>query len=272
MRIMRLGPLFAFGFLLSIPSIQAQQGPVSTAATPVRDAQAVAVLQITIKAMGGGNVPSDSTATGSITETVGPDLQEGTLQILTRGTDQSSEAISLPNLSQTTIYSNWMAGQTAGSAPQQQLSGQLAMTSQTALYPLPILAGALINLDVSLQYVGQETVDGTLTNHIRIWNTFASKAYMRPLASFSMHDVWTDAASGLPTRISFTQQSAAGSAFKTLVQLDFSNYQQTSGFVYPYLIKKSLNGTPWLTISIQSVSLNTGLQNSQFQVNCSNVN
>lgn len=269
MRIMRPGPLVALGFLLSITSVEAQQSPGSTPAAPVRDAQAVAVLQATVKAMGGGNVPSDSTATGSVTETVGSESQEGSIQILTRGTGESLETMNLPDLSQTTVFWYWIAGQTIGSGAQQQLSGQLAMTSQTALYPLPLLVGALSNPDVSLQYVGQETVNGALTNHVRIWNTYASKTYMRPLAAFSTRDIWTDASTGLPARISFTQQAAAGRAFKTLVELDFSNYQQTSGFVYPYLIKKLLNGTPWLTISIQSVAFNTGLQDIQFQVNCS---
>ncbi|HEV3481438.1 MAG TPA: hypothetical protein VGR97_03830 [Candidatus Acidoferrales bacterium] len=269
MRIMRLGPLFIVGLFFSGTSIQAQQSP--TVATPARDPQAMLVLQAAIKAMGGG-APSDSAATGSVNATVGSESQDGTVQIFTRATDQSSEAVSLPNLSQTTIYSHWMAGQVDGSTAQQQLTDQLAATSQTALYPLPLLVGTLNNPDASLQYVGQETVDDAVTQHIRFWNTFASKPHLLPLAPFSLHDVWIDTSTGLPVKISFTQQAAAGRAFKTLVELNFSNYQQTSGFAYPYTIKKSLNGTPWLTISIQSVSFNTGLQYSQFQVNCSNSN
>ena len=271
MRFLRLGPFFAFGLLLSATTVLAQQSPSLAPPTPTRDGRAVAVLQAAIKAMGGG-VPSDSTATGTVTATVGPESQDGTIQILTRGTAESLEAISLPNLSQTTTYFHLMAGQTNGSTTQQQLSGQLAMTSQTALYPLPLFVGAMNNPDATLQYVGQETVDGAPVNHIRIWNTFASRIYMQPLATFSVRDVWMNASTGLPAKISFTQQAAAGRAFKTLVELDFSNYQQMNGFAYPYVIKKSLNGTPWLTISIQSVSFNTGLQYSQFQVNCSNSN
>ena len=269
MRIMRLGPLFAVSLLSFGTAIQAQQPPTPT--VPKRDAQAVAFLQAAIKAMG-GVAPSDSTATGSVTATVASESQGGTIQIYTRATDQSSEAVSLPNLSQTTIYSHWIAGQLNGSAPQQQLTDQLAATSQTALYPLPLLVGAVNNPDASLQYVGQETVDSAVTQHIRFWNTFASNPHLQPVAPFSIHDVWIDTSTGLPVKISFTQQAAAGRAFKTLVELDFSNYRQTSGFAYPYTIKKSLNGTPWLTISIQSVSFNTGLQYSQFQVNCSNSN
>lgn len=266
MRIRRLGPLFAVSLLSFVLTVQAQQVPAPV--TPTRDAQAVAVLQATIKAMGAA--PSDSTATGTVTETIGSESQEGTVQILTRGTGESLEAIGLPDLSQTTIYSYWMAGQTIGSGAQQQLSGQLGMTSQTALYPLPLLVGALSNPDASLQYVGQETIDGAVTLHIRLWNTFASKPRLQMLAPFSVRDVWINASSMLPVRISFTRQSAGGRAFKTLVELDFSNYQQTGGFAYASQISESLNGTPWLTISIQSMTFNTGLQDSQFQLTCNN--
>lgn len=267
MRIPRLGLLCALGLLLAT-TIQAQQSSTPPPATPVRDAQAAAILGASISAMSvGGSLPSDSTATGAVTETIGSESQEGTIQILTRGTGESLEEISLPDLSQTTIYSYSMAGQTTGSGAQQQLSGQLAMTSQTVLYPLPLLVGAMNNPDVSLEYVGQETINGALTNHIRIWNTFASKTYLQPLASFSIRDMWVDASTGLPARISFTQQAAGGRAFKTLVEIDYSNYQQTGGLAYPKTIQKSLNGTLWLTISIQSVAFNTGLQDSQFQIN-----
>ena len=268
MRTSQLGPLFAFGFLFFVTTVHGQQSPAIPTA-PARDDQAIAVLQSTVKAMGGA-VPSDSTATGTVTETVGSDSETGTIQILTRGSSESLETISLPELSQTTVYSSGLAGQSSGSAAQQQLSGQLAVTSQTILNPLPFLAAVLINPDTSLQYVGQEAVDGMTTQHIRLWNTFYSKPHLQALAPFSVHDVWIDAATGLPVKVSFTRQAAGGQAFKTLVEFRFSNYQQSGGFSYPSQITESLNGTLWLTISIQSMSVNTGLQDIQFQVNCNN--
>jgi hypothetical protein len=266
-----LAKLLFVSFSFFLPVFVAAQQSSAPTQTPQRDPQAVTILQAAVGAMG-GTPPSDSTVNGTVTAAVGSQTQNGTIQILTRGTNQSLESISLPDLSQTTVYSYPLAGQTSGSSAQQELTGQLAATSQTALYPLPLLVGALNNPDASLQYVGQETVDGAVTQHIRFWNTFTSKPYLQPLAPFSVHDVWINTSTGFPVKISFTQQAAAGSAFKTLVELDFSNYQQTNGFAYPYTIKKSLNGTQWLTISIQSVSFNTGLQYSQFQVNCSHSN
>jgi hypothetical protein len=252
-------------FALVAP-ISAEQSP--TQATVPRDTQAVAILQQAVAAMGGA--PSDSTFNGTVTATIGSQSQTGTIQVFTLGTNQSQEVIALPDFSQTTTYSGWMASQANGSATT-QVSSQLAATSQTALFPSPLLVGALNSPDYALQYVGIENVGGAPANHIRVWNTFASSlTYFQPVSSFTTRDIWLDQTSSLPVKITFTQQAASGASFKTLVELDFSNYQQSGGFTYPSLIQKSVNGTPWLTISIQTLAFNTGLQSSQFQVNCSN--
>lgn len=266
----RFVALIALAFLVSVTSAQAQQSATTIPVSPTRDAQAVLLLQTIVKAMGGGLIPSDSTANGTVIETVGSDSQNGTIQVLTRGTAESLESINLPDLTQTTVYANLLAGQTNGPTAQQQISGQLAATSQTVFYPLPFIAGALGNSDVSIQYVGQETVDGAATQHVRVWNTYASKARQQTLARYSVHDLWIGASNGMPLKISFTRQASGGQAFKTLVEFDFSNYQQVGSFAYPSQVNESLNGTLWLTVSIQTMSFNTGLQDTQFQVNCNN--
>lgn len=261
-----LGPALAVLFL-TFASISTPNRQQTAGTAPVQDPQAVAVLQQSITALGGA--PSDSTATGSVTATVGSQSQVGTVQVFTLGTNQSQEVISLPNFSQTTTYSAWLAAQSNGSATT-QASSQLAATSQTALFPTPLLVSALNNPDYSLQFVGVETVAGSAANHIRVWDTFASVPYMQNLSTFSTRDVWLGQATGLPLKMTFTQQAASGSAYRTVVELDFSNYRQSGGFTYPFVIQKSVNGTPWLAISIQSAAFNTGLSASQFQISCSN--
>src|SRR5207244_9922593 len=53
---------------------------------------ALAVLQGAFAAMG-GSVPSDSTANGTVTTVAGSQTESGSVIILTRGTDQTSEQI-----------------------------------------------------------------------------------------------------------------------------------------------------------------------------------
>jgi len=119
---------------------------------------------------------------------------------------------------------------------------------------------------VAFLYVGPETLNGASVQHIQVWNTFASKPHLQQLAAFSVKDIWFDTSSGLPVKIAYSRRAGGGSVPGIPVEVFFSNYTNVSGVLYPFQINKSYNGTPWQTITIQSVSFNTGLTDAQFQV------
>jgi len=229
-----------------------------------RDPQAVAAVQQAVKAMG-GTAPSDSTATGAITRVAGSLTESGTITILTRGTTQTAEQINVPSGQTTAVYSNGQAAETTPSNSGAVVM-ELAVTDQTPDFPLPWLVAALNNSDESLQYIGQETLNGTAALHVRATNTFTSQPRLQKLAPLSVQDAWFDASSGLPLKIAYTRQAGGGAAPRIPVALFFSNWTNVSGVIYPFQIQKSYNGTPWQTISIQSVVFNTGLTAAQFQV------
>ena len=70
------------------------------------------------------------------------------------------------------------------------------MSSQSLYFPLPFLAGLFNNPDVSLQYIGPETLGSSAVNHLRAWNTFNSNPQMQFLSDFTFTDIWLDATSG----------------------------------------------------------------------------
>jgi hypothetical protein len=41
-------------------------------------------------------------------------------------------------------------------------------------------------------------------------------------------------------------------------------YQNLGGLLYPFSIQKSLNGSPWINITISNVTFNTGLTGANF--------
>jgi hypothetical protein len=248
-----LVPLFLLGVLTQSVFSQTQ---TSTPAS--RDPQALALLQASATAMG-NVVPSDSTATGTITTQAGTLTENGTITILTRGTNQTSEQIQTPHAS-ILIYSQ---GEASNGAP---LSGQQAMTSQSSFFPLPLIGGALNNSDWGFKYIGLETVNGVGAHHIQCWNSFASNPAGQTLSAFTTRDIWIDATSYLPLRISYVQRAAGGSAPRIAVDVFLANYQNVGGIAYPFSIQKSFNGTPSATITIQQVVFNTGLSDSNFPV------
>src|SRR5262249_33624214 len=171
-------------------------GSQQAATAAERDDHAVALLQGAVHAMG-ATTPSDSVAVGNVTSVAGSATSTGSVRILTRGTSQTLEQIALPKSTTTLTYSGGLAGQTVKSVTT-NLPLELAASSQSVFFPLPFFAGALANPDVSIQYVGLETLNQESVQHIRLQNSFASRPKLQFLTDFTITDLWLDASSGLP--------------------------------------------------------------------------
>lgn len=231
---------------------------------PPRDSQALLILQQSLAAMG-GVAPSDSVATGNVEIVAGSKRENGTIRILARGLDQTAETIQTSDGSRAVIYSRGRANEIEGTAVK-SLQLELVVTSPCPDFPLPLLAAVLNNADAAAQYLGLETLNGVAVHHIRLWNTFSSRPGLQKLADFSVKDLWVDAASGLPRKVSFDRRAARGSAGHIPVEILYSYYRNVGGVFYPFLVNKSLNGTPWATITIVNVAFNTGLTEADFPV------
>ena len=224
---------------------------------------ALAVLQQSVVVMG-ASAPSDSTGSGTITTVAGSLTENGNIAILTRGTDQSSEQIQTPS-GFTVIYSRGEANQDTATSVQ-ILPLERAVTCQGPEFPLPLLAGAISNPDTAYSYVGLETVNGLPVHHIQFWNSFNSTLKLQQFSGFSVRDIWIDAASGLPQRLSYQRRDGGGATPAIQFDAFYSDYRNVAGVLYPYSIQASLDGTPWATITIQSVAFNTGLTDANFPI------
>jgi len=235
-----------------------------SASVVTRDPQATALLQSAVHSMG-GNVPTDSVATGNVVVVAGSLTTSGTIRILTRGTDQTSEQFSLSQSTDTTVYSRGAANATTYGKTE-SLSLERTASCQSAVFPLPFLAAALTNSDEAIQYIGLETLGQAQVRHIHTWNTYNSNPSLQFLSDFTITDIWLDASTNLPLTISFTRRDGSGAQPKIPIAFSYSDFQSANGVLYPYQIQESVNGTHWATITIQSVALNTGLIDADFPV------
>jgi hypothetical protein len=248
--------------LLSLALSNSTQSAFAPTSIP-KDAAAFAAMQSAIAAMGGAP-PSDSIAVGTITTVAGSTTENGTVVFQTRGSDQTSEQIQTSS-GFTSVYSQGRASLTA-SGSSSTLPVESAITTQCPYFLLPLLAASIANPDTAFKYVALETTNGSSVQHVQFWNTFSSIPDLQPLAEFSHRDLWLDATSGLPRRISFTRRPAGASGPSLRVDVMFSDYRNVGGLFYPYSIHVALNGTAWASISIQNVALNTGLTDNSFSI------
>lgn len=228
------------------------------------DAQALAVAVQCVAAMG-GHVPSTTMALGTIDLVEGSREQSGSIRILTRGSNESVEEIQTDDGLRASVYSKGRLARKTDSSLQ-RLNLEMAATGQSPVFPLALLGGALGNPDFLFEYVGLETMEGINVHHIRFQDTYASKPKLKELAEMSVRDVWLDATTGLPRRIFYYQSWSRGKRAEHIpVDTFLSDYRDVGGVLYPFAIKRSLNGTPWATIQIHSVVLSPSLSDADFQ-------
>ncbi len=256
MRLFRLASFLPCCLLFSL-SFSAQQ-------PATRDPQAIAVLQQSLAAMGGA-VPTSTVATGTVRLVEGSTIETGTIRILTRGVDQSAEEILTSGSQRHGIYSRGKANEARGAAVEAS-SLELSVTSLSSSFPSPLIAAAINNPDAEFLYTAQEVLDGAVVHHIRFWNTFSSQPKLQFLAELSVRDIWIDAASGLPRKLSYDRSDGRGDVPRVPVVVSYSDYRNIGGVLYPFRIDKSLNGTPWMTIDISQAAVNAGLTDSDFPV------
>lgn len=226
--------LLAALWLLGAPAWGQANTQQSVPAQPTRDPQAVAALQQSVTSMG-GKAPSDSTATGTVTTVLGTETEQGTIRMLSRGTQQTLVEVQTPKITQIDIFSNGEASETVGGTAT-PFPSQRAVTSQLTYFPLPYLTALLGNPDEAFTYVGIENVDGVAALHIQAINTYSSNAIMQFLAAFTTTDIWLDAQTYLPLRVAYLRRDT-GLAPKICMEVNFSDYKNVAGFSYPATVQ-----------------------------------
>ena len=210
----------------------------------------------------GGSAPADSTATGNLGLVAGSTSETGTFRLLTRGVDQTAEYIETTSINQSMVYSR-LGHPTAlhraklvcsGPSQRNRLISHCPFSSRRCKIPIqPSSMSA------------KKSLNNLAAQHIRVWNTFSSQPGLSDVARFSIRDIRLDSSSHLPLKISYARRYTA-SADALLVEVFFSDYRNVLGYQYPFAIKKSLNGTPWVAMTVQDVTFNTGLTDNDFPI------
>lgn len=257
---MRVKPFFAIPLFLGVAALPSNSQQ-STAVT--QNSQAVTLLQASLTNMA-VSAPSDSLATGTIEIVAGSQTSNGTIRILTKGTSESYVQLTTPSNVDSIIYSNNQANEVSEGVTS-ALSLERTQTGQAVEFPFAFISGLLANPDVSFAFVGAESLNGEAVNHLRTVDTYASQSQLQGLSALSTHDIWLDANTNLPVRISCVRHDAEGTAGVGW-DVYFSNYQKSQGVAYPMTIAESLNGTPWATITIETITFNNGLTDAAFPI------
>lgn len=226
-----------------------------------QDPQGLAILTQTFKTLG-GTLPIDSQASGTFDRVSGAVEDTGTIQILTRGYMQTAETITSGGNTTEIVYSQGYAAQKdeKGSS---LFSLEYALSSDSAVFPLITIAAAIQDPNSTIQFVGKETLNGVSAYHLTVSRGLTDQNFKDVLA-FSQKDIWVAIDTGLPLEVSYQMRDGDGSAPAIPAALFFSDYRPVNEVMYPFLISKNVNGTPYMTIKITNVSFGIGLSDQDF--------
>jgi hypothetical protein len=233
---------------------------------PASDPPAATYAAQSIAALTGGTAISDVTLTGSATWN-GSDTGTATLRAL--GTGESRMDLALSSGTRTEIRDAQTGVPLGAWINPNSTSGlyafQNCQTDAAWFFPaLGSLAGAP---NVVLSYIGQETRNNEIVQHIQSYVHQSNPPPGIPTQQLSTMDFYLNATTFLPVAVAFNAHPDNGSTANLLTEVDFSNYQNVSGVLVPTRIQRYFQGGLIVDITVSNASFNTGLPLSDFSVN-----
>jgi len=264
MRILRLGPLFAFSALLFVVPIQAQQSP-----TPTRDPQALSMLQQCLTAAGGTQAISaiqDFTETGSITYFWADQQVNGSVTIRGLGLFDFRLDTNLPQGTRSWLVNGLQGTVKNANGSTKPISYADAVNQGGLTLPYLAIAAALNDSSVSISTVGTTTVKGRTGMIIQIRPTFATGDDPGgEVAKFNTKNYVIDSQTFLVLETQDTFWSEDGRMLPTKHEVIFSNFKALNGISVPLSIVDTVGGQQTYSLELSVVTFNSGLAADVFQ-------
>ena len=215
-------------------------------------------------ALTGGTVVSSVSESGSVTRTVGNDQQTGNITLQSSGNTQSQLEVS-------TGAGDWSENRSwasDGSGPIGEWTGLNGVQHQMqqincwtdAVWFFPALSLLSDTSDPTMVFVdlGQQQFNGDTVEHIQAYRYLSNlpTQVQQQLQQASTVDYYLDSGTFLPVAMGFTQFGDADVTATVPIVVIFSQYQAINGVEVPLQVARSLNGSPYLQITISSASVN----------------
>lgn len=237
----------------------AQQTSTPSQPQPVRDAQAITVVQSAITALGGASAAvaiSDATVTGTEQDPSDPDATPATFSWQTSGVEFSS----------TVQNSNGTYTEVSGHGAPAQFKNATWVLMSTYVsraelpFHLPILAlyAEIQNPNITFQFVGSGTVEGKAAIHVHVADNSDSMGQL-----VTAQEWYFDPASYLPVRVEYKWPDKGNPNDSSPGALEFSNYKAVSGVNVPYQLQIQVRQLI-LQATVTSAVINSGLPASTF--------
>lgn len=220
-----------------------------------KDPTTVNLLSRAVGVLASGVPINSVTLTASVTRTVGPDVETGTASLEALGGADSRVSLALTDGQQTEIINQ---SQARPGGQRTDTDGTIHPTAlhncfSPASWFFPALAfnQAMNNPLATITYVGQETDNGQVVQHIRFWRTVPAQnstaAALAMIEKLSTVDVYLDTATASPVALMFNTHPEDNANIEFATKILYSDIQTLNGMRTPVHIQKIVNNTLLLT-------------------------
>ena len=256
----RLVAAFIFSFLLTgkeLPAQQQSQGGESA-------------LQLSLAALSTSSTSvEDATLTGNGRRIAGSTDENGTFTLRMLDSSGSRGDFSYPSGTISEIRSSaTRAGQWIGAdGTAHALASHDLFTEGAWFFPLTVIRHSLDTTHYQTTFVGAETLDGEAVQHFRYTRTSSgSPATAAEIQDLSRTEIYLDATTYLPVRITFNDHPDRDARTYIPVEIRYSSYQPINGTQVPFEIQQYRNHALSLDLQVENATLNTSLAASLFNL------
>lgn len=259
--------LIALGFLFFLVPIPAHSQTVVS-----KDATAVNLLSRAVNVLTQGVPVNSITLTATVTRSVGPDVETGSATLEALGGAASRVSLALTDGLQTEIVNQSQArpgGQQSGTdGTIHPMALHNCLTPASWFFPALAFNQAMNDPLATITYVGQETDNGQVLQHIRFWRTVpaqnAAPSALAMIEKLSTVDVYLDASTNSPAALTFNTHPEDNANIDFTTEILYSNIQVLNGMRTPVHIQQFVNNTLLLDFYVNNLTVNTGLAPGDF--------
>jgi hypothetical protein len=264
MRVARLVVSIFVAFVLSL-SLAAQQ-----AATPsARDPQAVNILAQSLSAVGGQSrvgAIQDFTGTGTITYSWAGEAVPGTVAVYGKGLSEFRMDANVSSGTQNFIVNGQAGSLTLLHSPKTKLPVYGVMTAGSLTFPAARIANVLSDSTISVSYLGRLTWNGSQVYRVHVAPPLDPALNAgTTLSGLGEYDLYVDLATY--QLVGFAEKVWWGNNLTQSYshELIFSNYTATNGLSVPFAITEKFGGQQTWSISLSSLTFNSGHPDTLFK-------
>ncbi len=227
------------------------------------------LLAQAIVAVTGGKSVSDVTLSGAAVWMLGSDQESGTGTLKAKGVAEGRADVTLTKQTRSEIRND------TSTVPDGEWIGTDGVAHHMALHncwvpggwfsPPAILAWS-IQTGAVPTYVGSETRNGVLVDHVRIARTVSGQGPDETslIKLLTTIDLYLDATSHLPFSLVFNTHPDNDASRNIPVEIRFADYRASSGVNLPFRIQRLFQGNLNLDVTVSTAAVNSGLPDSDF--------